>query len=175
VKSIICGVLFATLVSPSLAEQYWVEYNYSTQTCSIIETKSQEPAGSTATGIPAASAEGAAYDPANVATSSATPTNTSSDLGPTAAVIAWARKKDVAEAAWYDAGRTLLGTATRTPEQVVTEFKVIGAMYAIWARETATSEAGRSDAAKALIGTVSESRELAERKMNIMRKCGLAN
>ena len=176
-KSIICGALLAALVSPSLADQYWVEYNYSTQTCSIMEIKSQEPAGSTAPDITSATAEGAVSDPANIASSSATRTNTSpenSDLGLTAAVIAWAGKKDVAEAAWYDAGRTLIGIAIRTPEQVVTEFKIIGAMYAIWARETATSEAARSDAAKAFIGTVSNTREVAERKIRVMRKCGLA-
>ena len=173
-KSIICSVVLVTLVSPSLADEYWVEYNYSTHKCSMVETKSQHPAEGTAQGIAAATTEGIVSDPATVATSSAAPTN-NNNLDPTAAVVAWAGKKDVAAAAWYDARRTSLETAVRTPEQVLTEFKLIGVMYAIWARERATSEAARSYAANALIGTVSESREIAEIKMGIMRKCVLAH
>ena len=177
-KSIIYGVVLAALVNPSLADEYWVDYNYSTQKCSIVIAKSQHPAAATAQGFAAATTEGVVPDSANVGAGSSAPTNTSSgdnNLDPTAAVIAWAGKKDVAGAAWYDAQRTLLGTAMRTPEQIVTEYKVIAVMWAIWVRETAASEAARSDAANALIGTVSQSREMAERKLRIMRKCGVAN
>jgi hypothetical protein len=143
--------------------------------CSIVKTKSEHPAAVTSQVITAATTEGA---PANVAATSTAPTNTrpgNNNLDPTAAVIALVGKKDVAGAAWYDAERTLLGTAMRTPEQVLTEFKVIAVMWAIWARETAASDAARSDAAKDLVGTVSESREMAERKMGIIRACGLRN
>jgi hypothetical protein len=139
-----------------------------------VEAKSQHPVAGTTQGITADVAEGAV----SVATDPTAPTNTNpgnNNLDPTATVIAWAGKKDVPGAAWYDAERTLLSTAMRTPEQVLTVFKVITVMYAIWARETATSEAARSDAAKALIGTASESPQRADMKMNIMRKCGLAN
>jgi hypothetical protein len=50
VKSIICGLIFAALVSPALADkhEYWVEYNYSTHMCSVVEKEAQEPAAGTA-------------------------------------------------------------------------------------------------------------------------------
>ena len=200
-KSIICSVVLVALVSPALADEYWVEYNYSTQKCSIVETKSQKPAAGTSQGItvehaeniiapnddaaldathgankPNTTTEDAVSNPVNVGASSTAPKTTSpgnNNLDPTATVIAWAGKKDVAGAAWYDAAKIL--PAMQSSEQVVTEMKAITAMWEIWARETAASEAARSNAAKALIGTVSESPQRAEMKMNLMRKCGLAH
>lgn len=50
-KSILGAVVFAAFVSPAMANEYWVEYNYSTHECSIVEKKTpQSAAEATQTG-----------------------------------------------------------------------------------------------------------------------------
>jgi hypothetical protein len=63
VKSIIGGIALLTLVSPASANEYWVDYNYSTHECSIVEKNSPDTAADAAQGATAA-------DSANIATTS---------------------------------------------------------------------------------------------------------
>jgi hypothetical protein len=43
-KSLASGIILAALVTPALADEYWIVQDPSTQKCSIVEKKSTETA-----------------------------------------------------------------------------------------------------------------------------------
>ena len=51
-KSIASGIVLAALVTPALADEYWVVYDPSTKQCSVAEKKSDEAATRTTTDTP---------------------------------------------------------------------------------------------------------------------------
>jgi len=49
-KSIVSGIVLATLITPALADEYWVVQDSSTQKCSVVEKKSNGTVTDTTTG-----------------------------------------------------------------------------------------------------------------------------
>jgi hypothetical protein len=49
-KSIASGIVMAALVTPALADEYWVVQDSSTQQCSVVEKKSSGTATDTTNG-----------------------------------------------------------------------------------------------------------------------------
>jgi len=177
VKSIICGVILAALVSPAFANEYWVEYNYTTHQCSIVEKKSQEKDTGTPQAVP--------NSPPNV-TASGTPNNgttptilpASSAPANTTVVTAAGGSSDAApttSAAAPGSPPTTLGSPTATnPDDNKND--PTAALAAAWERKkTAAEAAGTADVQTAIIGTAMHSRTEAESEMQVIRKCGIAN
>lgn len=191
VKAIIGGVVLAALVSPAMANEYWVEYNYSTHECSVVEKKSPQSATEAQNGPPPAdvTAPGTPKDGSvsDVPQGFAPPTK---DMPPVVASGAPndATTPSVTPGATAPTNTTTAVNPTGAPNGAPTPGAPTDAsnadskndpfspLAASWERKKAAAEAaGTATVTTVEIGTAMRSREDAESEMQVMRKCGLKN
>jgi hypothetical protein len=189
VKSIIGGIVLTTLVTPALAaEQYWVEYDYSTHECSIVVKTVDDTAPDTTNDAAVADTpqdrRRGWHATANDSAAADTPQDGTANGIPTPAPIVVERSPETAPDTAKDtaAADTPNGTAkdaapAATPKDAnSTNDTSKDPIEAAWARKKAAAEAaGTADITTALIGSPMRSREEAEDEMQIMRKCGIRN
>jgi hypothetical protein len=201
VKSIIGGIVLTTLVTPALAaDQYWVEYDYSTHQCSIVVKTVDDTAldmtNDTAVADTPANAR-PTWAPIVVERFPETPRDTAKDSAaagtpgtangmPAPAPIVVERSHGTAPDTAKDtaAADTPKGPAQETAPAATPKGATAAngtdessnPIAAAWARKKAAAEAaGTADITTALIGSPMRSREEAEDEMKIMRKCGFHN
>jgi len=180
VKSVICAIVLAALTSPAFANEWWVEFNWSTHQCSVVEKKPQETASSTpqeaATNTPDVAPSGtpnAGTMPTMLPGSSA-PAQTTVVPGPL-----FGKSPDAAASAppttvpGNPAAAPGTSAATNPEDKKNDPFAAVAAARA--AKLAALEAAGTLNVQKEFIGTAQHSREQAEAEIRIMRKCGLAN
>ena len=193
VKALIGGVVLATLAAPAMATEYWVQYDYTTHTCSIIEKKTA--------GNPTDTTKDAATpNPTADATASNTPKdNPVSDTpqgfaAPTQAtppvVVSRAPSQTPSTTPSPTATKNppAPGSATGAPNGAAApgapqdtssadkKDDPFAPLAAAWAAKKAAAEAnGTANITRIEIGTAMQSREDAEAEMLVMRKCGLKN
>jgi hypothetical protein len=204
VKSIIGGIVLTTLVTPALAaDQYWVEYDYSTHACSIVVKTVDDWApdttndkrwadtpqdGTMPTPAPPAPIVVERFpettpDTANDSAAADTPQDGTANGMPTPAPIVVERSPDTAnDAAEADTpnGPAKDAAPAASPKDATaansTDDTSKDPIAAAWARKKAAAEAaGTTDITTALIGDPLRSREEAENEMKVMRKCGIRN
>ena len=194
VKSIIGGIVLITLVTPALAaDQYWVEYDYSTHQCSIVVKTVDDTAAETTNDTAVADTPqdhnwrpGWHATPNDLAAADMPQDGTANGM-PTWAPIVVERSPETAPdtAKGSAAADTPNGTAkdaapAASPKDATaansTNDTSKDPIEAAWARKKAAAEAaGTADITTALIGSPMRSREEAEDEMQIMRKCGIRN
>ena len=185
-KSIIGGIVLAALISPAFADEYWVEYNYSTHECSIVEKKSSQS-------VTDATQTGPAANPTADVTASGAPNDGSTshipqgfapppkDMPPVVVTRtpSDANTPSITPDAPAPANTTtaLSPTAPGAPTDTSdgeNKDDPFADLAASWARKKAAAEAaGTADIMTAEIGTAMHSREDAENEMKVMRKCGI--
>jgi hypothetical protein len=161
-KSIASAIAIATLLTPAIANEYWVVLDPLTQKCSIVEKKTQQSAtDATGTGTDEETAkeitEGTGTDKSPQTatdTTEETTTETTTTEGTTTD-----SSQETATAGRAE-GTTTQETAANTTEA-----------------QTATDEDADSSktAKKIFIGSAYPTRDEAEYRITIMRKCGIAN
>lgn len=186
-KSIIGGIVLAALISPAFADEYWVEYNYSTHECSIVEKKSPQsatdatqigPAANPTADVMASGApndgstpripQGFAAPPKDIPPVVVTPGAPSDANAPSITPDASAPANTITTVS-----PTARGAPTDTSDGENKDDPFAG-LAASWERKKAAAEAaGTADIMTAEIGTAMHSREDAENEMKIMRKCGI--
>jgi hypothetical protein len=175
-KSLVSGVAFAVLLTPAIADEYWVVLDPSTQQCSVVEKKSQETATDATEGTGTDVSQGATTDTAQGAgldksqgTATDTPDGTRMDNSQAAAIERTGTDNSQETATDKTEGTTTdksRGTATNRAEaQKITE---TGDLLRLLA------EAAESSKTAQRVGSVYPTRAEAEYRMSIMRKCGLA-
>jgi hypothetical protein len=204
VKSIIGGIVLSTLLTPALAaDQYWVEYDYSTHACSIVvktvddtDAVAYNPQFGTANGMPTPAPPApivvkrfpeTAPDTANDSAAADTPRDGTANGMPTPAPLVVERPpetapdtaNDTAEADTPEGPAQDAAPAARPKDATAanaTNDTSKDPIAAAWARKKAAAEAaGTADITTALIGSPLSSREEAENEMKVMRKCGIRN
>jgi hypothetical protein len=178
-KSVFGSVVLAVLVSPAFAKEFWVQYDYSTHECSIVEKKSPENGTGTSQDATAANTEpnGATSNAPNTAT---TPTMLPASSAPANTTVI--TPSDQPGSAASPTPATASGTPPATPDTSTAanpddkKNDPYAATTAAWAKKKAEAEAaGTADVQTVLIGTAMHTREEAESEMQIMRRCGIAN
>lgn len=177
----IIGIVAATLASPAIAEEYWVQYDYSTHECSIVESATHQ----TATRFPwSAPNDGSKpTEPLDGGTSgradsSATKQNGTPNGSTSAAQgadgSATPNDTDTASGAPNKTrtpntpnGTNTAGTSGSTNDQQA-ESPVVAA----WKSKMELAQKEKIDVSTALIGSAMQTREQAEEEMHIMRRCG---
>lgn len=184
-KPMIGGLVVAALATPSIAEEYWVKYDYTTHECSIVQSDTHL----TATRFPwspptdgrrpedepkalaRADREGAKAGAANEA-----PPQDGSSTNSESKDAATSGGTNKASGATNDAGdstasktsnggRAFTDTYDESESPVVTE----------WKRRAELAKKEHIDVTTALIGSPMKTWQEAEAEMQIMRKCGLKN
>lgn len=192
VKSIIGGVVLAAFVSPAMASDFWVEYNYSTHECSIVEKKT--PNDATAQGGPSAAPPADA--PSSGAPSglpiSSPPQGFAAPTNETPPVVVAGVPNNANTPSTTPPATTKNPTASTSPAGAPNEAATPSApsdtssadkkddpfapLAAAWAAKKAAAEAaGTANVTTIQIGTAMHNREEAEEEMQVMRKCGLKN
>ena len=202
-KSIIGGIVLTTLVTPALAaDQYWVQYDYSTHECSIVVKTVDDTAPDTTYDTRWATPQDGtmptpappvpivverfpetAPDTAQDSAAADTPQDSTTNGMPTPAPIVVERSPDTANdtaAADTPNGPAQDAAPAATPKDATgangTNDTSKDPIAAAWARKKAAAEAaGTTNITTALIGDPMRSREEAEYEMQIMRKCGIRN
>lgn len=193
-KSIIGGIVLAALISPAFANEYWVEYDYSTHECSIVEKKSPQSATDATQIGPAANptadvtASGAPNDgsTSNIPQGFAAPTKDMPPVVVSSGAPSDANTPSITPGDTAPANTTTAVSPTDTPNGAPApgaptdtsndenKDDPFAGLAASWARKKAAAEAaGTADIMTAEIGTAMHSREDAENEMKIMRKCGI--
>ena len=189
-KSIIGGITLAALVSPAMANEYWVEYDYSTHTCSIVEKQTPQnstdvtqngptatPAGTSATGGPISDVPQGFAAPTNktppVIASGAPNAADTTPVAP--GTTAPANPTATAKPTGAPNGAAAPGAPTKASKKF-DENDPFAGLAASWARKKAAAEAaGTANVTTVEIGDAMRTREDAEAEMLVMRKCGLKN
>ena len=185
-KSLVSAIAFAALLTPAIADEYWVVLDPATQRCSVVEKKTQETATDTSEGTETDKSQEAATDTTegttmNNSQDAATPrierTTTDTTEGATmdnsqeAATDTTAgagtdRSQETAaektEATETDKSR---GTTTNRQAEKITDTKDLLRLLA---------EAAESSKTPERVGSVYSTRAEAEYRMSIIRKCGIA-
>lgn len=180
-KSMFGGIVVAALVSPAFASEYWVQYDYSSHECSIVEKKSEQDKAGASQSSPAANP---APEVASAPTAGAMPTMLPGTNAPANTTVVTAPSGSPrADGTKPSSGAPATsGTPTvadsddskANPDDSAKAF--FGALVQSWERKKAAAgAAGTADITVGLIGTAQHSREEAEAEMQIMRKCGIAN
>ena len=183
-KSVIGGIVLVALAGPALANEpveYWVEFNWSTHQCSIVEKKAndndswspQEPAAANPTpNAPASSMPNIGSTPTMLPASSS-PAQVTVVPGPSGGLSAAAGSAPPATKPGTPAATPGTPAATN-PED--TKKDPYAATEAAYAKKRAELEAsGKADIQTEFIGTAQHTREQAQAEIQIMRKCGVAN
>lgn len=173
------GIVLAAFVSPAIANEYWVQYDYSTHECSVAEKKSDpNEAGTTQSGPPATPTQNMASTPTastmpTIVPGSEAPANTTVIAGSPDAPNDVTAPGSPPPTSGTQAAAPGTPTAADAGDNKDDPF---AALARTWARKKAEAEAaGTADVTIGLIGTAQHSREDAEAEMQIMRKCGIAN
>jgi len=143
VKSIIGGIVLVTLVGPAFAKEYWVEYNYSTHVCSIVEKQSPD----TAQDNTAAETTNAAAPNGNTTSDVSQGTNAANTATEGAPVIVVPAPSDQATPGANAANTTTEGGASGAPNGAAASDATQGANAA-----SATTEGRASGAPNAATG-----------------------
>lgn len=184
-KSMIGGLMVATLVTPVLADEYWVQYDYSTHECSIVQSDTHEAAtrfpwsaptdGSRPKDLPNPPAGGATGGLTAGATNEKAGPNSSNNSEVTdgsstsnASNTASATQKETGTSS---ASNNTSGAGPTNNTNDESESPVVAA----WKRKAELAQNNHVDVSKALVGRALETREQAEEEMQIMRICGLKN
>ena len=163
VKPIIGGIFLAALITPALAaDEYWVEYNYSTHECSIVEKKTQETASDPTQDTTTAPTQD---------TTTAAPTQDTPTSDPTQDTTTAETPKDAATAETPknapEAGRDTTAADGTTDNSA----DPTAAVAAAWARKEAAARESHRDITKTLVGSPMRSRKEAEEEMAFIRRC----
>jgi hypothetical protein len=178
VKSMLWGMLLVVLVGPALADEYWVQYDYSTHECSIVKKKSEQSGTTASQSGPGANPTSNA---AGTPTAGTMPTMLPGSEAPanTIVVAGSAQSPDGqkgAAAPGASSSRAPAAPERSTGNSDEKPNDPYAALAQTWARKKAAAEAaGTADITIRLIGTAQHSREEAQAEMQIMRKCGIAN
>jgi hypothetical protein len=188
----IIGIFIAVaLVTPALADEYWVKYDYSTHECSIIksavhltETRfpwsppndGRKPKGALDNGakVSAGTATNGETGSASVdQTDTSSGSNSAADASSAAST---ASNSNATSDAANKAGPTNQSTSmgnTGATDKTNEDFEK--QLAASWERKAELAKKDHIDVKTALIGSAMQSREQAEQEMKIMRMCGLNN
>lgn len=174
---IIGGVVFAALLCPAFANEYWVEYDYQSHQCSIVEKKTDPnqaavpPSGPEANPTPKVASAPTGGTVPTMLPGSQAPAPV--EVGQTGAPNGTPAPGVPATAAGTPNNPPGSPTASNPDEQQKDPY---AATASAWAQKKAAAEAaGTADIQTAFIGTAMHSRQEAENEMQIMRKCGIAN
>src|SRR5690348_9413541 len=183
----IIGIVAATLATPALADEYWVQYDYSSHECSIVQsathqTETRFPWSAPNDGSrPKEALKGPAGGSAGAANGGATNGNGNPNGSGTSSEPAngdgTPDGSNTASGASNEAGAANnsnttngAGTAGNTNNEE-SESPVVAA----WKRKAELAKKDKIDVSKALVGRAMQTREQAEDEMQIMRICGLKN
>jgi hypothetical protein len=183
----IIGIVAATLVTPALADEYWVKYDYNTHECSVVQSATHQ----TETRFPwsapndGSKPKDALNGPANGsagATTDGTTNETGNPNGSTTTAIATngnaaPNDSNAASGAPNETGAS--NTSNTTNNSGTTNNTNNGEsespVVAAWKRKAELAKKDKIDVSTALVGSAMQTREQAEEEMQIMRICGLKN
>lgn len=161
-KTIASGIALATFLTPAIANEYWVVLDPSTQQCSVVEKKSQQSATDTTGTEP------------DQETAKETTEGTGTDKAPETAT-------DTTPETTTEA-TTTEGTTTDNSQETATAGRAEGTTTQETAADTTEAQTATDEDAdsskttkKIFIGSAYPTRDEAEYRMTIMRKCGIAN
>ena len=176
VRSIIGAAIIATLGAPAWANDFWVEYDYTTHECSIVEATPEQSKAAAAQ----RDAIGRVMESAVASTADATSKQNVNDAnaaggangaGPPSNSSTPNNSSAPDNSSTSDGGQTSAGPADSFPQPGAPNDPIA----ALWARKEAAAKAAHIDVTRSVIGSPMETREDAEAEMQVMRKCGLRN
>jgi hypothetical protein len=167
VKWLVSAIALVTFIVPALADEYWVQYDYSSHECSIVLKKSNEDTADKTSGAPTAD------------TTTDAPTADTTTDAPTADTTTGAPTADATKGAPTADNSSETGTPNASNGNSTSDDTEITAsnspVVAAWQRKEAAAKEKNDTSTTALIGSPMKSREEAENEETIMRKCGIAN
>lgn len=181
-KPMIGSLVVAALATPALATEYWVQYDYPTHTCSVVQSDTHQTAtrfpwsppndGSRPKDVPKGPAGGNTGSATVGANETAPPDGLSrtsepaNDRGGPNGSNTEATTNQTGNSAAsnnQNGGRAFTDTYDESESPVVAE----------WKRRAELAKKEHIDVTTALIGSPMRSQEEAEAEMQIMRMCGL--
>ena len=167
VKWLVSAIALVIFIVPALADEYWVQYDYSTHECSIVLKKSHEDTADKTSGAPAADTT---TDAPTADTTTNAPTTDTTTNAPTTDTTTNAPTADnSSETGPPNASN---GNSTSDGTEITASNSPV---VAAWQRRESAAKEHNDTSTTALIGSPMKSREEAEDQEKIMRKCGIAN
>ena len=184
---LIIGLVVAILATPALADEYWVQYDYSKHECSIVQSATHEtatrfpwsapndgskpkaPLNAPANGSAGADSSGVSNENGNPNGSTVTAETTRGGGTPDNSENASGAPNETSES---NASNSTSGAAAAgNTNNEESESPVVAA----WKRKAELAKKDKIDVSTALVGRAMQTRQQAEEEMQIMRICGLKN